>query len=146
MWRDRHGGHHFGEKPMFEDIEENIGAAIKAKFLEVFGCYPILDVSESLEIRDNDDDGWGHVLHSRSYSAIFDIEHLDKIDDFAIGYVDTLLERVLKERLRNPESKDVDTSASQKYSFSDTEDWWAPMVLAEFPEGRERFALIVELG
>lgn len=129
---------------MFEDIEESIGLEIKAKIFEAFGCYPILDVSEHWEMFDPEVDEEPYVL--RDYHALLDTEHLDKIGDFELFYVTRLFEGIIRAKLAD--KAHLDTSASKKYCFSDTEDWWVPMVIKEdtFPSGRARFELIVELG
>lgn len=135
-----------GPKPMFDDIEDDKGVAVKAKFLEVFGFYPLLDVSEKWEIFDEDMD---EPTVLRDYHAIIDTEKLDLLGDFEIGYVVHLLEKVIQERMENPTAAHLHCESSKKYSFSDTEDWWNKITLDEadlLPSNGDKFELIVELG
>jgi hypothetical protein len=143
-YRSKGGFMVIGKKPMFEDVEDEVlGAAIKAKFLEVFGHYPILDISEKWEYMDEDFD---KPVVLRDFHILLDTELLDKINGWELNYVDGLLERVLRRRMQDPGAKDVDTHASKKYCFSDTEDWWDAAKVGEVPDGRERFEVIVEIG
>ena len=149
MYRSRGGFMAMGPKPMFEDVDgEVLGAAIKAKFLEVFGHYPVLDISETWIHYDTPDE-FGDCdppVTLRDYHLLLDTELLDKINGWELNYVDSLLEKVLRAKMAKPEITDLDADASKKYCFSDTEDWWDAAKVTEVPEGRERFELVVELG
>lgn len=137
-----------GERPMFEDSEdEDLGRDIKAKFLEVFGHYPILDVSETWTIEGEGDEFDFEPVKLRDYSALLDTEKLDEVG-YGLSYVQFLLEKVIKHKMAKPEARDMSTYASKKYCFSDTEDWWTAMLVEGdvLPEGRERFEVVVELG
>lgn len=143
------GFHIIGERPMFEDSEdEDLGRDIKAKFLEVFGHYPILDVSETWTIEGVGDEFDFEPVNLRDYSALLDTEKLDEVDGYNLSYVQSLLEKVIKHRMANPEARDMSTYASKKYCFSDTEDWWTAMLVEGnmLPAGRDRFEVVVELG
>lgn len=134
-----------GERPMFEDSEEEtLGRDIKAKFLEVFGCYPVLDISEKWEWWDEEEQE-NHV--HRDYHVMIDTEFLHH-ECYGLSYVQFLFERILKARMADPTLTALNASASKKYCFSDTEDWWDVLKPEGdvLPEGRERFTLMVELG
>lgn len=143
------GFHVVGERPMFEDSdEENLGRDIKAKLLEVFGHYPILDVNENYTLeRDFMGEELENPIELRDYHALFDTERLDQIS-YGLSYVQFLLEKVIKHKIDNPKARDMSTYASKKYCFSDTEDWWTAMLVEgdTLPDGRERFEVVVELG
>jgi hypothetical protein len=144
-YKSKRGFTVIGQRPMFEDSEdEDLGRDIKAKFLEVFGHYPILDISEHWEIFDED---MSEPVIFRDYHALLDTEKLDLVG-YGLSYVQFLLERIIKHRMEKPEACDVNAYASKKYCFSDTEDWWTAMQVPNgvLPEGRERFEVIVELG
>lgn len=137
-----------GQRPMFEDSdEEDLGRDIKAKLLEVFGHYPILDISETWTVEGEGDEFDFEPIKLRDYSALLDTEKLDQVT-YGLSYVQSLLEKIIKHRMEKPDSVDVNTYASKKYCFSDTEDWWTAMQVEDnvLPEGRERFSLIVVLG
>lgn len=138
-----------GPKPMFDDVEEDVGKAVKAKFLEVFGFYPLLDVSEKWEILSDEELYMAERVVLRDYHAVIDTEKLDLLGDFEIRYVVHLLEQVLKERMANPTASSLDCESSKKYSFSDTEDWWNKITVDEaslLPSNGDKFELHVELG
>ena len=137
-----------GRKPMFEDFDdEQKGPAIKAKFLEVFGHYPILDLSEKYEIISDEELYMAEPVVLRDYHALLDTEKLDLVK-YGLNYVDSLLERVIQAKINDPSITYVHASASKKYCFSDTEDWWIEMQLLGnmIPAGREKIEVIVELG
>jgi hypothetical protein len=140
----KHGITVIGRKPMFEDVEENLGLAIKEKILEVFGYFPVLDISEKWVLEGEDDYEEDTVL--RDYHALLDLEKLDLIPDGELNYVDGLLEKIITHKLEKPDAVDMNAYASKKYCFSDTEDWWTAMVVPEIPEGRKVFGMIVVLG
>jgi hypothetical protein len=124
---------------MFEGVDEELlGQAIKAKMLEVFGHYPILDISERLEYYDDET-----PMVLRDYHVLLDTEKLDSIT-YGLWYVDGLLEEVIRAKLAG--KKDLDTRSSKKYCFSDTESWWTAMEIDQIPGGREVFTLRVELA
>lgn len=138
-----------GNKPMFDDVEDDIGAAVKAKFLEVFGFFPLLDISEKWEILSDPEDYDSEIIVLRDFSLIVDTEKLDLLDDFGITYVVHLLEKVISERTRNSTAQHLHCQSSKKYSFSDTEDWWDKISVDEadiLPSNGAKFELIVELG
>lgn len=138
-----------GERPMFEDSEdENLGRDIKAKFLEVFGHYPILDVSETWTIDGEGDEFDFEPIKLRDYHALLDTEKLDEVNGFSLSYVQFLLEDIIKRRIADPEASSIDAYASKKYCFSDTEDWWEAMIVDSnmLPADRERFEVVVTLG
>lgn len=88
-----------GERPMFEDSEdEDLGRDIKAKFLEVFGHYPILDVSETWTIEGEGDEFDFEPVKLRDYSALLDTEKLDEVG-YGLSYVQFLLEKVIKHKM-----------------------------------------------
>jgi len=127
------------EPAMFEGVDEELlGQAIKAKMLEVFGHYPILDISERLEYYDDET-----PMVLRDYHVLLDTEKLDSIT-YGLWYVDSLLEEVIRAKLAG--KKDLDTRSSKKYCFSDTESWWTAMETDQIPGGQEIFALRVELA
>jgi hypothetical protein len=128
---------------MTHSIDDIAGADIKAGFLEAFGHYPILDISEKWEHFDEDLD---EPIVLRNFHILLDTELLDRINEYELNYVTLLLEKMIAARLRNPLVKFLDTQASKKYCFSDTEDWWDAAKVDEVPEGRERFEVVVELG
>lgn len=137
---------HLGDRPMFDDVDDEfLGFVIKAKVFEVFGHYPILDVSETYTMCDDFD---AEPVVLRDYHAMLDTEKLDIVDGFSLSYVQFLLEKIIKHKMTKPESRDMSTESSKKYCFSDTEDWWEAMQVADdvLPEGRERFEVVVELG
>lgn len=139
-----------GQRPMFEDSEaETLGRDIKAKFLEVFGCYPVLDISENWTMThdfmgDELEDG---PVQMRDYHVIIDTEFLHH-DCYGLSYVQMIFERILKARIDDPTAKEVNTYSSKKYCFSDTEDWWEALKVPGdvLPEGREIISVHVELG
>lgn len=142
-YRSKDGFTIIGQRPMFDDVAyEVLGATIKAKLFEVFGHYPILGVSEHWEYVDEDID---EPVVLRDYQAIFDTEKLDLVG-YGVSYVQFLFEKIIIERMKNPTSDCLNTAASKKYCFSDTEDWWTAMQIESLPAGRERFDVIVELG
>jgi hypothetical protein len=143
------GLHVIGTRPMFEDSdEENLGHDIKAKFLEVFGFYPILKVSETLTIQGEGDEFDFEPINLRDYRAFLDTEKLDEITSFNLSYVQSLFETIIKHRMADPLTRQVDTYSSKKYSFSDTPDWWEVMEVDEnnLPGDREIVEVFVELG
>lgn len=124
--------------------EDRLAQAIKDDLLAQFGYYPILDVSETWEIEDEDMD---EPIVLRDYHALLDTEQLDKLNGFELSYVQFLFEKIIDSKLRQGDkAKDLLTSASKKYCFSDTEEWWKPIEVETVPEGRERFELIVNIG
>lgn len=138
-----------GDRPMFDDVEENIGQAVKAKFLEVFGFYPLLDVSERWEIMSDEELYMAEPVVLRDYHVILDTERLDLIDDWNLNYVVDLFAKVITARLKDDSAKSLNCYSSKKYCFSDTEDWWDKMRVDSedlLPSNREAFEMSVELG
>lgn len=129
---------------LFDKIDDEVlGAAVKAKFLEVFGFYPILDLSEKWEIWE---DGMEEPVVLRDYHILFDTEKLDQINGWELGYVDGILERVIKTRMGDSTRKYFSTESSKKYSFSDTPEWWRVGEVESVPAGRQVIEVSVELG
>ena len=132
-----------GNKPMFDDVQDELlGQAIKAKIFEVFGFYPILDISENWTIGDEDDE----PVVLRDFELLLDTELVDKISGYELSYVQFLFERLIQDRVRYPERDHTNTNASKKYCFSDTEDWWDAAKVEELAPGRKRHSLSVVLG
>ena len=131
-------------KDMFDDVaDEILGQTIKAKILEVFGFYPIIDLWEKWEIWEDDME---EPVILRDYHVLFDTEKLDQIGGWELNYVQRILERLIKSRMADPEKKYFSTTSSKKYSFSDTPEWWTVALVEEVPQGRRVIDLGVELG
>lgn len=147
----RHGFTVLGERPMFEPYDdEALPGAIKAKIFEVFGCYPVLDISEDYTLHN---DFMGDPLEDgpvqlRDYHLIIDTEKVDLVDGWSLNYVDSLFEKVIEARIKDENVREVNANASKKYCFSDTEDWWDAMKVEgdSLPSDRLVITLSVELG
>lgn len=120
---------------------------LKQMFFVAFGCYPVLEWHEDWTMRyDWDGNEIEEPVVMRDFHLLIDTELLDQIDSFAYGYVQHLLKEVVEDKLRRPESKHTNITASKKYSFSDTEDWWESITYKGDMSERTRFDVEVTIG
>ncbi len=126
------------------EIEPSI---LKQMFYLAFGCYPVLEWHENWTLtRYEDGDDLEEPVVLRDFHLLIDTERLDKINDFGYSYVSHLLKGVVEDKLRRPAIKHTNISASKKYSFSDTEDWWDSITYAGDMQDRTRFDVAVTIG
>lgn len=112
------------------------GAELKSKFLDVYGCFPVIHVDEYWDGKD--------LTHRPDTIGIFiDTEKLDVIEDYYLSYVESLFEEVLKAFKVNQTK--ISTSTSHKYSFGGTPEWWHCIEIGR-DEVEQRKMVTLEIG
>ena len=122
-------------------------ATLKQMFLLAFGCYPVLEWSENWTMtEDYSGELYDEPVVLRDFHLSIDTEQVDKMDDFGYSYVSHLLIKVVQDKLRKPDIKHSYMSASKKYCFSDTEDWWEAITFKGDLGSRTVFDVDVTIG
>jgi hypothetical protein len=103
---------------------DETGKMLKSMVLVAWGYFPLMEISERHE-----DEGMHDIYGSECLTI--DTEQFDLIDDFALRYVEHLVEEAIKAKLRDGSITKSYHSTDRKYSFSDSMDWWKDMMVED---------------
>lgn len=103
-----------------------LGARFKALALEIHGCLPILYINEVTADETRTYYGDGDEDYAPDYSGEFVIDLAKFPDDDSMDADLSYVKNILDTAIRWPHST---VSASRKYSFGDSPEWWTPILV-----------------